>query len=484
MITKTAAAKALSRRKKTAIETTPFVLEDFLFPEQLLFVKDCAANKLAVCSRRAGKTVSCSAHLIDVATNTANVVCLYITLSRNNAKKIIWRDLLKINKEYKLNGVPNLTELSLSFSNGSIIYLSGAKDKQEIANFRGLALKLCYIDEAQSFRTYIKELIDDVLAPALMDHAGTLCLIGTPSPVKTGFFYDSWASENGWSKHHWTFLNNPFLTKTSKMTHEAMLDRELKRRGVGIEDSSIQREWFGKWVNDSDSLLIHYTPAKNHYLSLPQLPQNASFNYILGIDLGFNDADALAVIAWSEQDKTTYLVEEIVTPEQGLTELVEQVNFLNKKYDISKMVIDEGGLGKKLAEEMRRRHGIPVQGADKTRKMENIAFLNDALRSEKFKAKSASKFAQDSYLVEIDREKTTPTKIVVSNRYHSDIIDAVLYAFKESPAFTYQAQEQKPIYGSKAWAIQQHEEMFEHELKKLQEEAEMHQIHNNLLKNS
>ncbi len=114
--------------------------------------------------------------------------------------------------------------------------------------------------------------------------------------------------------------------------------------------------------------------------------------------------------------------------------------------------MDEGGLGKKIAEEMRRRHGIPVQPADKARKMENVAFLNDALRTGRFKAKKESRFAQDSYLVEIDREKTTPDRLVVKSSYHSDVIDAVLYAFKESPSYAYQTPPVKPKHGTKEWA--------------------------------
>lgn len=465
-----------NKRIRKSLEAKPFLLPDYLFPEQLAFVEDPAPNKLAVCSRRSGKTIACAADLVDTAIKNPGVVCLYITLSRNNAKKIIWRELKKINREYKLGGEENLSELSMSFPNDSIIYLSGAKDTNEIEKFRGLALKKVYIDECQSFRSYIRELIDDVLAPALMDHAGTLCLIGTPGPVPTGYFHDcaeGTTSQKPWPKHHWTFWDNPFIIKKSKLTHKQMLDRELERRGVTLDDPSIQREWFGKWVLDSDSLLLHYNASLNHFQALPDLTAGNKYDYMMGIDLGFNDADALAVIAWSETSKVVYLVEELVIPRQGLTELVEQIQRMQKKYDLSKMVIDEGGLGKKLAEEMRRRHHIPVQPADKARKMENVAFLNDALRTGRFKAKSASKFAQDSYLVEIDREKSTPDKIKVSDRYHSDIIDAVLYVFKESPAFAMSPPKPKKAgWGTKEWAEQQSSSMFEAELEGMQAEQE------------
>jgi Phage terminase large subunit/Terminase RNaseH-like domain len=456
-----------------------FKLNKFLFDKQLKFVEDPRPYKIAVCSRRAGKTVACAAHLIDTALNNPDTVSLYITLSRNNAKKLIWREMQKIVKNYALIVNEDQTELSMAFENGSIIYCSGAKDESEIEKFRGLALKMVYIDECQSFRPYIEELINDVLAPALMDHAGSLILIGTPGPVPAGYFAEVAGEVQEklnvsahWSHHAWTFFDNPFLPALKLgVTHEQMLERELRRRGSNILDPSIQREFFGKWVLDSNSLWVRYNGTLNNYQELPVITP-AKWNYIMGIDLGFEDADAIAILAWSEKDPNIYLVEEKIVNQQGLTELVNQIELLNKKYNCDKLVIDEGGLGKKLAEEMRRRHNIPVQPADKARKQENVAFLNDCLRTGRFKAKSSSRFAQDAMLVEIDRSKSTPDKIKVSDKYHSDIIDSVLYAFKESPAFTYEAVQKEPVYGSKEWADQQESDMFEQELAKLQEEAQ------------
>jgi len=79
-------------------------------------------------------------------------------------------------------------------------------------------------------------------------------------------------------------------------------------------------------------------------------------------------------------------------------------------------------------------------------------------------AKRDSRFAHDSYLVEIDREKSTPDRLIVKDSYHSDIIDAVLYSFKESPAFTYSPPVEKPKYGTPQWV--------DEEVKRLEEAAE------------
>lgn len=439
-------------------ETKKFVLKDFCFDKQLAFIKDPSPFKTAVCSRRAGKTVSCAADLIDTSIENPGCVSIYITLTRGNAKKIIWKDLININYKYELNAKIDNTELTLTFPNGSMIYLSGAKDRSEIEKFRGLAIKKVYIDEGQSFRDYIKDLIDDVLGPALMDYDGSLILIGTPGPVPAGYFYDTVTSE-GFSHHAWTFFDNPFIIEKSKKTHHQMLQRELKRRGVTIDHPSIQREFFGKWVIDTDSLVFKYNRDINDYDDLPIVA--TKWNHVIGIDLGHDDADAIAVIAWNDKVKDSYLIHEDVQTKQGITELAAKVEALIKKYDPLKIVIDTGGLGKKIAEELRKRYAIPVVAAEKQRKFEYIEILNDALRTKRLLAKKDSRFAQDSYLVEWDYEgrEKNPDKLKISDRYHSDICDAVLYAYREALHWLYEPEIPRPKPKSAEWFRQQEEDM-------------------------
>lgn len=232
----------------------------------------------------------------------------------------------------------------------------------------------------------------------------------------------------------------------------------MKRRNLTINDPSILREYFGKWVLDSNSLVVRYNADKNHY---DTLPQGIKFNYIMGIDIGFKDADAICVLAWSEQSPVTYLVEEKLITKQDITALAEEIEKLDKTYKVDKMVMDMGALGKKIGEEIIRRHKIPVEAADKTRKMENIAIMNDALRGGRLMAKKTSRFVQDSYLVEYDMDKSRPDRLVVSDSYHSDIIDAVLYAFKVSPAFSWEPAPAKAKPGTREWFIEQEQAMWD-----------------------
>lgn len=441
-------------RKLTSIQE--FSLDTFCFDKQLSFIEDKNPFKVAVCSRRAGKTVACAAHLVWVSLCKERQVSLYITLSRNNAKKIIWNDLLDINRKFNLGAQTNETELSLKFPNESVIYLSGAKDKSEIEKFRGLALSLCYIDECQSFRNYIQELVDEVIAKALFDYNGTLCLIGTPGPVPSGYFYECWTNPQ-WSKHGWTMFDNPFLEAKSGKKIQDLIDQDLKRKGVTIEHPSIQRECYGRWTVDTDALVFKYSKQTNDYQSLPVV--SGKWEYIIGVDIGFEDADAVSVIGWTGSGKFSYLVEEVLERKQGITELARTIERLIEKYNPNAVVMDTGGLGKKIAEEINKRYSLPIKPAEKVRKFEFIELLNDAMRTGKFMAKATSRFAQDCMLVEWDKDNENPERLKVSDKFHSDICDAVLYAFRESLHWLYEEPIPAILPGTSQWVSREIESM-------------------------
>lgn len=402
-----------------------FSLESVCFDKQVAFIEDPAKLKTCVTGRRAGKTYCCSAYLLHTALNRPKSTSLYITLTRSNAKKIIWPTLMEINYEYKLGGTANESDLSINFPNGSRIFLSGASDSAEVEKFRGLGLALCVIDETQSFKAHLETLIEEVISKALYDYDGTLALIGTPSPVPVGYFYDCSISAV-FSHHHWTMFDNPFIKKKSGKTPEQILKQDLDRKGVAITDPSIQREVFAQWSVDANSLVFKYNKAINDFDSLPPLT-----DYVIGIDVGYDDADALCVLGWDDKaEPSIYLVEEHVAAHQDITTLADQASALIKKYDPLKVVMDTGGLGKKIAEELRKRYALPIEAAEKSRKFEFIELVNDALRTGRLKASSKSQFAQDCFHVEWDRKN--PQKLAIKDSFHSDITDAVLYSYRES----------------------------------------------------
>jgi hypothetical protein len=422
-----------------------FDLDAVLFGPQLAFVRDRAPFKTACTSRRAGKSVGAAGALLDSAITRPGSVNPYITLSRVNAKRIIWRTLKKLNAEWELRGEPNESDLSLTFPNESVIYLAGAKDKSEIEKFRGLGMGRAVLDEAQALPAYIEELIDDVIEPGLMDFDGDLILIGTPAPVPVGYFYNC-TQRAEWSHHAWTVFENPHIEAKSKKSPQAHLERALARRGVSINDPSIQREWFGRWVYDPNALVFRWSPA-NGYAT----PPSGTWETVIGVDLGFDDADAIAVLAFAEGRPEAHLREEHVLPKQTVSELAERLGALVSKHEPLAIVMDTGGLGKKIAEEIRKRYALPIKAAEKQRKFEYIELLNDALRSRRFFAPANGRFAQDCMLVEWDRDRSKGDRPVVSDRFHSDICDAVLYAYRESLHWLHEPAAAAPLEGTASW---------------------------------
>lgn len=444
-----------------------FDIEEFLFREQLDFVHDPARYATACCSVRAGKTTACAADLIDTALKYAGTTGCYITLARSSAERIVWPELKRIIREYRLGAFPNESKLSLKFPNGSTIFLFGANDDNEIEKIRGLSnVALVYLDESQSMRSLIKSLVEDIVVKRLYDTNGRCRMIGTPGPILSGYYYDCCHSAQ-WSHHHWTMHQNPWLVKKSGKTADELIVQDCARKGVGLEDPSIQRECFGRWKLDPNSLLLAYDRELNDYQDLP----SGKYTYILGIDLGLRDADSLSLLAFSDNSPVTYLVEEIITPNQLTDDLAKQIKTLMAKYPIMRMPTDAGGLGLKIVEDLKARYGIPLEAADKREKMANFKHLNNALRTGTFKAKVSSRFAQDCNLLERDDDKSTPDRMVV--RGHSDAVDSCLYGFKLSPAYAYVPPTKGPAPGTLEYDRMQEEKHVQAAIEKVKQNNEL-----------
>ncbi len=429
--------------KKEKKDRKEFVMKDYCFKAQYDFLRGQGERfRTAVCSRRAGKTVGIVADMYDTCLTEPNVNVLYLTVTKENARNIIWGDIVRLRDTYSIDCKLDNLRLTVTFPNGSRIMCSGAKDRAEIEKYRGFKLRKCYLDECQSFRSYIKDLVNDIITPALRDLRGDLFMTGTPSPVPVGYFFDCSHSKE-WENFNWTAFDNPHMHDPDNGRDlEDTLAEERRLKGIDETDPSYIRETYGRWVEDLDSLVFKFQKARNVFTGTPK----GEYSYVFGVDIGYNDSDAIAVLAYNNTEKVAYLVEESIKPKQGITELVEDIERLKKKYDPIKMVMDAGALGKKIQEEMRTRHSLSMDAAQKVRKVEFIELLNDDLRTEKLKAFPGSIFEEDCMLVQWDKESRVrnPEKPKISGVFHSDICDAVLYAWRECKHFHSELDKDEP----------------------------------------
>jgi len=444
----------LERRKQAASAKMDFNFEDYCFDEQIKFFRGEGKRfRTAVCSRRSGKTVGVAADMIDTCIKEDGSTCLYITMTKQNVRNIIWTDLMKIIEDFKLEAKVDNTRLSIKFPNGSKIACEGVKDRHEIEKMRGWKLKKAYLDEAQSFRPYLKDLVKDIIIPALRDHRGTLYMTGTPGPVLAGPFYE-YTQSDMWDNYHWTAFENPHMHDPANgLDLEATLQEERELFDIDVTDAGYQRETYGLWVEDLNSLVFKFDKRRNTYESLPK---EGEWYYIFGIDIGFNDADAIAVLGYNTHYKRVYLIDEVVQRKQDITALVEEIKALQSEYNPIKMVMDAGALGKKVQEEIQQRHGLVIEAAEKARKIEFIELLNDDLRHGKLKAYQNSIFEEDSMRVQWDRESKirNPERPKISTTFHSDICDAVLYAWRECRHYLSQAPQLAPARQTEAYMIE------------------------------
>lgn len=438
------------------------VVLTYLFDAQRALADDPHQFVTACTGRRGGKTTAAAALLLRAAKDNPKRAVLYLTLTKDTAKLIIWDALKDLNTLFGLGGEPSESDLTMRMPNGALIILAGVDKRKEIEKRRGQGFALVVIDECQSIPEYVRDLVDAVIAPALMDVPGRLLMIGTPSLLESGYWFECHHNKGEvWGHHTWTSFDNPTLPNP-----RASLDAECKRRGVTEDDPTIQREWFARWVRDLLSAIFKFDPKKNVFNALPlDLPAEL-WRYIIAFDIGGGvekDNDAISVLAYHPHARATWLVEEHVEPKQDVSALAEKVKGIRDRlgaHKVSAIVADAGALGAKVVLELNNRHHLAVIAAKKADKFANIELLNAACVNGEFYAKAGGQFASEAPKVQRDWDKSTPTKIEIKG-HMPDICDSTLYGYVESLSWLSKPVEEPPAPGSPAWAEQQRKAMFE-----------------------
>lgn len=415
--------------RKLVSNKGPVEIRDQSFPQQDAFVIDPSRFIDACCTRRAGKSNGLGLRFARTMTKYPGCMVPYTALTRDSAKNIMWPVLQEQNEKFKWQAKFTESNLTMTFPNESRCQLFGADMKNFIRRLKGPKYPGVGIDEAQDFGSHLQSLVDDVFTPAISDFEdGWLALTGTPGPIPYGYFYEvTELRQHGYSHHAWSLYDNPYLPNARAFVEALKIQKKWPE-----DNPTLMREWKGKWVLDLDALIFKYKPTENHYDEVPK----GKMQYVMGVDLGHDDADAIAVIGWTANSDTCYLVEEFIKNKQGITPLVGQIQERIDKYDPQAIVVDTGGLGKKIVVEIQDRFKLPLQAAEKDRKFEFIELMNDAFRMQKFYAKKNSKFADDCARVKKDMDSV---KLKISDTFHSDICFATLYAFREAMHWLYEA---------------------------------------------
>lgn len=429
-----------------------------LFRQQLDVLDDPYRFRTVLCARRSGKSYMGAALLVDTCLAKPESSVVYITLTRGSAKRILWSHLHRLNDTLGLGGEFNNTELTCRFPNGSLLQLAGAETNADIEKFRGVPFHLVVIDECKSFPTQLlDELIEDVLTPCLADYKGHLVLMGTPGAILTGRFFAATGPEAAlvtvkdgsrfalarpyalkddpryadvafeWSTHTWTLKDN---VKNPHLWTEALLQK--RRNGWADDDPIWLREWLGQWVADNGAFVLRYNAERNGWTPNPEwsdtfgLDPAHEWQFVLGMDLGYDDDFDVEVWAWSETCRDMFHVEGFNAPRLEVRDIAAKVGELQAKYgEFVAMVGDRGGLGKMILATLDSQYGLHIEAADKHEKRDYIELMNSDLVSGRLFILRGSNLEQQAVTAQWDE-----TGKHVDDDTPDHAIDASLYIWR------------------------------------------------------
>lgn len=451
-------------KEKLAPPITSVDILDRNFTHQVNFIEDPFKLKAAFCTRRSAKSYTGGLYLIREALSTPNVSCLYIALTRDSAKKIMWKDVLKaINRKFNLNANFNETLLTMTLPNGSVIYLTGVDaDENEKEKLLGQKYKLVIADEAASYSINLRELIYGILKPAVADYRGTICLLGTAGNITQGLFFDiTTGKEPGWSLHQWTAHQNPYIAKQ----WQEELDEIKQTRPLFMQTPLFKQWYLNEWVIDDTKLVYWYRPGRNDY---SQLAIKGDWQYVLGVDLGYRpDPSAFCLLGFHHHDKTLYVIESFKRLEMDITDVANCIKTYQSRFPIFKVVID--GSNKQAVEEMQKRHDIALTAADKRGKSDFIEIMNAEFTQERIKVNPHTNI---DLIDEWKRLvwKMTGDKIDIPREEHpglpNHIADACLYGWRYCYQFLSEPAKPKVDMNNRQQYLKHTEALMEAKLEK------------------
>lgn len=457
-----------------------------LTEKQRNVVKDRSRRKAVLCPRRAGKSYVAMAYAYDTALRNPLSRVVVVCLNLKTAKNTYWQgpsSIILFAKKFGIQVSPHHTEVRLTLSNGSIISFIGAETKAEIDKLRGGSYDLVVIDECKSYPGGIlEELIRDVISPALRDRLGTLMLIGTPGSILDGPFYQAtcpdvtFKTKEGkdrpfsktfgdperywrenphdtkfWSRHTWQIPDN---TAMPHMWQEALDEKDFY--GWSDDHPTWQRESLGRWVASSDAFVYAYAALRNtnpdsvHWFPAASVENPAGlptghddWRFILGMDLGFEDATALVVCAYSPTSGHLYHVWDYKASHMLPDQVADWIRRVVDRFGHpDAMVADMGhGGAKMLVEGMNQRYGYLIQPAERRDKYDHIELLNGDFLSGRIKIQPNSDLARELAMLQWDLSHGDKSLLAKQGKlkehysFDNHLSDAFLYAYRFSNHF-------------------------------------------------
>jgi hypothetical protein len=280
---------------------------------------------------------------------------------------------------------------------------------------------LAWIDESQLAPDWFAKLVREAIMPTTLDFLGQVYATGTPGEVADGFFFDACHGSEWSNGHHWTAAENPFFAGRDPL-------REARERFNLTEDSiTYRREWLGLWIVDPDALVYYIPDSAVRTVSRDQ----EWYEHIIGLDFGWKDKDALALVGVEKLRQWSHL-RAVIEMDGKQTNHVLFRRIMDIQATLPKpapVVFDPAGHTTNKTIETFRVDAPQIMwvAADKQRKVEYIDLLNNDLRSGSTTVETGSPMLKEAKRLRWKR----PGK-VAEDADHTDMGDGWLYAWRRA----------------------------------------------------
>ena len=305
-----------------------------LLPWQQEVWTDDSRFKVIAAGRRTGKSRLAAWRLIVSALEADKGHVWYIAPTQQQARDIMWQQLLELGNPVIASS--HVNNMQLTLINGSVISLKGA-DRPE--TMRGVALKFVVLDEYADIKPTVFE---QILRPALADLKGQCVFIGTPKG--RNHFYDLYKlgkkDVKDWKSWHFTSFDNPLLDKEeieiAKETMSTFAFRQEFMANFEAPQSDIFKE---NWVvvKDKDD-----EPENGTYYMAVDLAGFENVSKQASNKKKYLDQTSIAIVKVGDDNK--WWVDKVDAGRWDIKEVCERILKHTQLYGVQVIGIEKGSL--------------------------------------------------------------------------------------------------------------------------------------------
>ena len=448
----------------------------------LSVVKLARPFTLAYGGSRSGKTFFIVYLIILRALKYPGSRHLIYRLRQTDAINSIWLETLP--KVLQLAGVStkvyktNETRHVLTFANKSEIWVGGVDDSRSADSILGKEYATIYHNEASQIpymtawkvRTRLAQAVEGCQAREFVDlnptsrgHWTYKEYIAHEDPIE---------SKPG----HIVKLPNPedyAVIQLNPGGNAQNIDSAYLAKLAHAPEQMRRRFYLGEYADDNELTVFSFPPQGLYgglmFEDWVERVGPAKVRLTPGLDLGFEDADGFAIVAYvpkltqapgprdameryhvpeprplpsAELTAKRWLIYEYKNRRSGLSELAEAVKAGLKATEkrclelgipwACSIYSDTGGGGAKMVYDLRNQHGLPVRPAYKRDKLAAIELLQDEVRAGRFIVPIDGAFSQEAEAIvwTKDPDSGAIVRTIDDRAYHPDIMDAILYAMR------------------------------------------------------